>query len=76
MAKNKSKKSIVFVAVAVVAVVLCVIVLTGSAPRIRLSLVGGGKVSNGILTGVDADAHITSVPKGEIRYLINKRIIN
>ena len=46
MAKNKSKKSIVFVAVAVVAVVLCVIALTGSAPRIRLSLAGGGKVSN------------------------------
>ena len=44
MAKNKSKKSIVFVAVAVVAVVLCVIALTGSAPRIRLSLAGGGKV--------------------------------
>ena len=75
MAKNKSKKSIVFVAVAVVAVVLCVIALTGSAPRIRLSLAGGGKVSNGILTGVDADAHITSVPEGEIRYLINKRIV-
>ena len=63
MAKNKSKKSIVFVAVALVAVVLCMIALTGSAPRIRLSLAGGGKVSNGILTGVDADAHITSVPE-------------
>lgn len=75
MAKNKSKKSILMAVFAVIAFVLCVVALTGSAPRIRLSLVGGGKVSNGILTGVEADAHITSVPEGEIRYLINKRII-
>lgn len=75
MAKNKSKKSILMAVFAVIAFVLCVVALTGSAPRIRLSLVGGGKVSNGILTGVEADAHITSVPEGEIRYLINKRIM-
>lgn len=75
MAKNKSKKSILMAVFAVIAFVLCVVALTGSAPRIRLSLVGGGKVSNGILTGVEADAHITSVPESEIRYLINKRIM-
>lgn len=75
MAKNKSKKSILMAVIAVIAFVLCVVALTGSAPRIRLSLAGGGKVSNGILTGVEADAHITSVPEGEIRYLINKRIM-
>lgn len=75
MAKNKSKKSILMAVFAVIAFVLCVVALTGSASRIRLSLVGGGKVSNGILTGVEADAHITSVPEGEIRYLINKRIM-
>ena len=75
MAKNKSKKSILMSVIAVIAFVLCVVALTGSAPRIRLSLAGGGKVSNGILTGVEADAHITSVPEGEIRYLINKRIM-
>lgn len=75
MAKNKSKKSILMAVFAVIAFVLCVVALTGSAPRIRLSLAGGGKVSNGILTGVEADAHITSVPEGEIRYLINKRIM-
>ncbi len=75
MAKNKSKKSILMAVFAVIAFVLCVVALTGSAPRIRLSLAGGGKVSNGILAGVEADAHITSVPEGEIRYLINKRII-
>ena len=75
MAKNKSKKSILMAVFAVIAFVLCVVALTGSAPRIRLSLAGGGKVSNGILAGVEAEAHITSVPEGEIRYLINKRII-
>ena len=75
MAKNKSKKSILMAVFAVIAFVLCVVALTGSAPRIRLSLAGGGKVSNGILVGVEADAHITSVPEGEIRYLINKRIM-
>ena len=75
MAKNKSKKSILMAVFAVIAFVLCVVALTGSAPRIRLSLAGGGKVSNGILAGVEADAHITSVPEGEIRYLINKRIM-
>lgn len=75
MAKNKSKKSILMAVFSVIAFVLCVVALTGSAPRIRLSLAGGGKVSNGILTGVEADAHITSVPEGEIRYLINKRIM-
>lgn len=75
MAKNKSKKSILMAVFSVIAFVLCVVALTGSAPRIRLSLAGGGKVSNGILAGVEADAHITSVPEGEIRYLINKRIM-
>ena len=75
MAKNKSKKSILMAVFAVIAFVLCVVALTGIAPRIRLSLAGGGKVSNGILTGVETDAHITSVPEGEIRYLINKRIM-
>lgn len=75
MAKNKSKKSILIAVITVIAVVLCIVALTGSAPRIRLALVGGGKVSDGVLTGVDADAHITSVPEGEIRYLINKRIM-
>lgn len=75
MAKNKSKKSILMAVFAVIAFVLCVVALTDSAPRIRLSLAGGGKVSNGILTGVEADAHIKSVPEGEIRYLINKRIM-
>ncbi len=75
MAKNKSKKSILIVVIAVIAVVLCIVALTGSAPRIRLALTGSGKVSDGVLTGVDVDAHITSVPEGEIRYLINKRIM-
>lgn len=75
MAKNKTKKSIWIVVIAVIAVVLSVIALTGSAPRIRLALSRGGRVSDGILTGIEDDAHITSVPEGEIRYLINKRIM-
>lgn len=60
---------------AVIAIVLCAVAVTGRAPQIRLSLASGGKVSDGLLPGVDSDAHITSVPDGEIRYLINKRIV-
>lgn len=75
MAKNKNQKLIFVVILAVIAVVLCVIALTRSAPRIRLSLASGGKVTDGILEEIAPDAHITSVPEGEIRYLINKRIM-
>ncbi len=75
MAKNKNQKLIFVVILAVIAVVLCVIALTGSAPRIRLSLASGGKVTDGVLEEIASDAHITSVPEGEIRYLINKRIM-
>lgn len=75
MAKNKNQKLIFVVILAVIAVVLCGIALTRSAPRIRLSLASGGKVTDGVLEEIAPDAHITSVPEGEIRYLINKRIM-
>ncbi len=75
MTKNKPKSKSVWIIAAVIAVILAVILLTGGAPRIRLSLVGGGKVMDGLLPNVEADAHITEVPSGEIRYLINKRIM-
>ena len=76
MAKNKPKNRIVLLTVLfLVTVALAVVALTGTAPKIRLSLTGSGKVSDGLLPGVSDDEHITSVPDGEIRYLINKRIV-
>lgn len=75
MAKNKANIKIILIsAVAVVAVVTAVIFMTGTASRIRLTFAEGGTVSDGLLPGVEADVHITDVPDGEIRYLINKRI--
>lgn len=76
MAKNKPKSKLISsIIVAAVAVVLAVVLLTGSAAQIRLSLTGGGNVKNGLLPGIESDAHISEVPAGEIRYLINKRIM-
>lgn len=76
MAKNKSKRKIILLCIlAVLAVALCLIAFTGRADDIRLSLAKGGTVEDGILQGIDPEAHISSVPEGEIRYLINKRIV-
>lgn len=76
MAKNKSNKKLILIsAVAVLAVVIGILFMTGTVSQIRLKLSPGGKVIEGVLSGVDPDVHITSVPEGEIRYLINKRIV-
>ena len=75
MAKRKKNKKLILTAVLLIAVVLCGIIAVCNVPQIRLLLAGGGKVTDGLLPGVDSDAHITSVPDGEIRYLINKRIV-
>ena len=75
MAKRKKNKKLILTAVLLIAVVLCGIIAVCNVPQIRLSLASGGKVADGLLPGVDSDAHITSVPDGEIRYLINKRIV-
>ena len=76
MAKNKANKKIILIsAVAVLAVVIGILFMTGSVSQIRLKLSPGGKVSEGVLSGVDPDVHIMNVPEGEIRYLINKRIV-
>lgn len=74
MAKTKPKSKLIWIVTAVVAVVLIVAALFGGA-RIRLTLASGGKVNDGLLPGVESDAHISDVPEGEIRYLINKRIM-
>lgn len=75
MAKRKKNKKLILTAVLLIAVVLCGIIAVCNVPQIRLSLASGGKVADGLLPSVDSDAHITSVPDGEIRYLINKRIV-
>lgn len=71
---NKIKR-IVIIAVSLVAIVLSVLALTQSIPGIRLALAKGGEVCDGILPNVDESLHINEVPEGEIRYLINKKII-
>ena len=76
MAKNKANKKLILIsAVAVLAILIGILFMTGTVSQIRLKLSPGGKVSEGVLSGVDPDVHITSVPEGEIRYLINKRIV-
>lgn len=76
MSDKKPKiKLWIIVAVSVVAILLSVVALTQALPGIRLSLAHGGQVSDGVLAGVDEGLHITEVPEGEIRYLINKKIV-
>mgnify|MGYP004561223005 FL=1 len=75
MAKNKPNKRIIIMVAAVVAVAICLVLFAAKAPQLRLSFAPSGKVSDGILPDVDSDVHIKYVPEGEIRYLINKRIV-
>lgn len=73
---NKKSSNIRIVAVvllSVTALLLSLIAITGKAPAIKLSLSKGGEVCDGVLPGIEE--HITSVPEGEIRYLINKRMV-
>lgn len=72
---NKSKKRIaVFTLIAVCIVIVAVVLsLSGTFGRIRLSLAESGEVCDGILPG-DEIEHITEIPDGEIRYLINKKV--
>lgn len=76
MAENKAKvKTAVIIAVSLVAIVVSVLVIVQAVPRVRLNLADGGTVRDGILPEVDESLHITDVPEGEIRYLINKQIV-
>lgn len=76
MADKKPKlKTGILIAVSIVAILLSSIVLMQTVPSVILKFAEGGTVSNGVLSGVDEDMHITDVPKGEIRYLINKKIV-
>lgn len=76
MAENKAKvKTAIVIAVSLVAMVLSVVSLVQVVPAVRLRLADGGMVSDGVLQSVDESLHITDVPEGEIRYLINKQIV-
>lgn len=76
MAENKAKvKTSVIIAVSLVAIVVSVLVIVQAVPRVRLNHADGGTVCDGILPEVDESLHITDVPEGEIRYLINKQIV-
>ena len=73
MADKKSKKSTVLIIIfALITLATSVVALTNQAPRIRLSLTKGGQVCDGVLP--DVKSHISEVPDGEIRYLINKNM--
>ncbi len=73
--KKPKLKTWIIAAISVVAILLSVVALSQALPGIRLSLAGDGQVCDGILSGVDESLHITKVPEGEIRYLINKKIV-
>lgn len=76
MANKKIGIKIVYIILAAVILMsLIAAAASGKLPQIRLSLVPSGTVSDGVLPGVDVSAHITDVPDGEIRYLINKRMV-
>lgn len=76
MANKRMKIKIgIVVSVSVLAIVLSVLAITQVVPQIRLSLADGGTVCDGVLPDVDNSLHITDVPEGEIRYLINKKIV-
>ena len=72
--KSKRKKGILF-AVSTVALLLAVLLAVQVAPSVILKIADGGTVTDGLLPDVDVSMHITDVPEGEIRYLINKKIV-
>ncbi len=72
---NKSKKDnriILIIVLAVVTVVVSTIAVTGKATSLLLMFTKHGTVEDGVLSGVSE--HITDVPDGEVRFLINKSI--
>ena len=73
--KSKKTKTIIIVAVSLVAIILSALALTQSMPQIRLALAEGGEVCDGVIPDIDESLHIKEVPEGEIRYLINKKIL-
>ena len=76
MAENKAKvKTAIVIAISVVAIVLSVVTLIQVVPAARLKLADGGTVCDGVLPDVEESLHITEVPEGEIRYLINKQMV-
>ncbi|MBR6531117.1 MAG: hypothetical protein IKT61_01280 [Clostridia bacterium] len=76
MKEKKTKiKTAVIIAVSLVAIILSVLVIVQAVPKVRLNLAEGGTVCDGVLPGVDEALHITDVPEGEIRYLINKQMV-
>lgn len=76
MTDKKTKiRTAVIIAVSLIAIVLSVITLTQAVPSVLLKTAEGGVVCDGVLPSVDEKLHITDVPEGEIRYLINKQIV-
>ncbi len=65
-------KIVLSVILSLLAVVLIGIAVTGKASVIRLSMTKSGEVFDGELPNVEE--HISEVPEGEIRYLINKHM--
>lgn len=76
MTEKKTKvKTAIIIAVSIIAIVLSVVTLTQAVPKVMLKLADGGTVCDGVLPSVDEKLHITDVPEGEIRYLINKQMV-
>ena len=73
MANKKSKKRTIFILVlALLTLAMSAVAITGKAPLIRLYWTKSGEVQDGLLPRVSG--HVDYVPKGEIRYLINKNM--
>lgn len=74
MNKERSNRKIIYIVVlAIITVVVFVMAVSGAASSVALMLAKGGTVADGVLESVEE--HITDVPDGEVRYLINKSVV-
>lgn len=71
--KKRNIRKVLIAVFALITVLTAAVAITGQAPRIRLALAKSGQVCDGVLPNVRE--HISEVPEGEIRYLINKNMV-
>lgn len=72
---KKRKRGIIITAAAVAVILMCTVLTEILTPGIAWLLVPKAKVRNGVLPNIEATSHISEVPQGEIRYLINNNVV-
>ncbi len=61
-------------AAAVVLLLVCIIVIRIFTPGVRWFFTPKAKAKNGLLAEINSSEHISDVPEGEIKYLINNNV--